>query len=202
MRNWITLAMMAMLVILVTGCPSTEGRGVANPTTEFRFTPERRAFEFSNNKDVDVELGKATFTDASGRSASVEGLKVRDNSSDVRKANVAQIDADAARLAQLYIGIVNWSNSVWSGINELAATVAPYVPQTVMASAMGRFRQITTPWGGYTSGFNTLPATVPTPIDPAELAALKTEVAALKAQLAAATQPASEPKTDTNPGSP
>lgn len=182
----------AMLAALLAGCAGIEGKQVANPSTVVRVDPSSRSIEFANNKDVDLTLGGATFSDKDGRSFTLTELAVKDNASAVRAANVPQIQADTERLIQQYIGIVNWSNSIWTGVNQLAATVAPYVPQTVMASALSQFRSLSTPWGGYQSGVGTLPGIVPTPIDPADLAALKAEVEALKKQLAEATSKPSE----------
>lgn len=188
--------LMAIAIVLLggcvlAGCAAIEGKQVANPATTLRVDPARRTMEFSNNKDVDLTIDKASFSDADGRSFALEGLNVKDNASTVRQANVPQIAADTERLVQTYAGIVAWSNSVWSGVNQLAATVAPYVPQTVLASALGRFRQVTTPLGSYSSGL--APGAAAGLLVPTEQYVTIDDLAAMRAELLEAIKSTTKP---------
>lgn len=187
----------AMLAALLAGCAGIEGKQVANPATVLRFDPSRRSVEFENNKDVDVTLEEANFTGKDGQSFGLKNLVVKDQASTVRAANVPQINADADRIDRIYTGVIGWSNSVWAGVNELAATVSPHVPQTIMASALGRFRQVTTPWGGYTSGLSgeaySAMSAAQQKADQAEL------VAAIKAAVKAGVVEALAPPTQPSP---
>ena len=65
------------------------GCGVAEPTTEIKYSPVW-GFSLTNSKDVVAGVKKATFN-AETKEFTVEDLHVSDNASSVRLANVEQL---------------------------------------------------------------------------------------------------------------
>ncbi|TXH52501.1 MAG: hypothetical protein E6Q97_15820 [Desulfurellales bacterium] len=83
-----------LYVALITG-----NAGCANPQTRIWGGPF--GWGFSDSKDNDVELAKAGFNKETGE-FSLEGLKIVNNASAVRRANVEQIRAGYEGAALLF----------------------------------------------------------------------------------------------------
>jgi hypothetical protein len=64
----------------------------ANPVTKFGFDPWSRTWQFHDSKDNDVEV-KGLTVDPKTYAVTLESLTIRNNASEVRRANVEQIQA-------------------------------------------------------------------------------------------------------------
>jgi hypothetical protein len=201
MMRYVCMVLAMAACLLNCGCPGQEGKEVANPVTRFTFDVPNRTMGFSNNKDVNVDLERATYTDKEGRSVEIQGLKIVDNASAVRLSNANQIAADEARLATLYAGLAKYTDA-WAGlITATGGAVGNLMPALIKPTVTGG-TTIETPWG---SVGKTTTSTAGVVVDPAIAARLdKTDAAltALAVQIGkiaaenAATQPAKdEPET-------
>ena len=93
-----------IVLLMVAGC-GVEGLHNANPTTRISASPFG-GFKFYNSKDVAVNLDEGSY-DPATKSLTLKNLKITDNASDVRLANVAQIDAITRQTEIIYKG---WEN--------------------------------------------------------------------------------------------
>ena len=83
------------LVVAAQGCIlgcGVEGIHSANPTTVLRVDPIHRQIYFADNKDNDVSIKELIFNPETGEVKIVD-LKIINNASKVREANVLQIEA-------------------------------------------------------------------------------------------------------------
>ena len=88
----------------MSGCSAAYWAGKDNPGTTLRINPITRTISFANFKDSDVEIAEVTFRDGE-REFTLGKFTLRDNASDVRRANVEQIlaVAEAQRVQVEYL---------------------------------------------------------------------------------------------------
>jgi hypothetical protein len=132
------ILMCVVCVVLVGGCSLP-----ANPKTEFNYGPVR----FYDSKDNDVEINNLTINPETGM-YSVEKLTIRNNASDVRRANVEQIQAYTEQVKAMAAMTQSLANTVGAMI--------PYFKPAVSGS-------INTPYGG--GSFESTPVPSPKPAD-------------------------------------
>jgi len=90
-RN-ITVAVLAILAFAALACLLPGCSMPANPHTRLRAGPLGGLFSFEDTKDNDIEIKGANYDPATGRFG-LDSLVIRNNASDVRRANVEQMRA-------------------------------------------------------------------------------------------------------------
>ena len=137
---------LAAMLGLVVGCGPNVGRnfGVAEPHTRIKF--HRTALggygaDIFNDKDVDVVVKDAGY-DPAARTFRIGELTVRDNASDVRAANIAQL-VEVAKLYPLFTALqaqygqnaVAISDSVFGGLSGLVSAANPLLTNLAQIKA-------------------------------------------------------------------
>ena len=125
-----------IVLVLVAGC-GVEGLHNANPTTRISAGPWG-GFSFYNSKDVAVGLDEGTY-DPSTKALTLKNLKITDNASDVRIANVAQIDAITRQQEAIYKG--------WENLHKLTMDFATSAVGQVSRLLQGSNVNMDTPIG-------------------------------------------------------
>ena len=125
---WLLVAVLAGLALLgLTGCSAKWWTGVDNPVTKFRLNPLTKTVEYENSKDVDVEVENLKV-DPQSKRVELGKLTLVSNSSDVRKANVGQIEAvaEAQRVQVQYLAQAgqNLTNAL-DKVGEITERMAP-----------------------------------------------------------------------------
>jgi hypothetical protein len=108
-----------------------------NPVTKFGFDPWSRTWQFCDSKDNDVEVKDLTV-DPNTYAVTLGSLTIRNNASDVRRANVEQIQAYTEQV-----------RAVTGMFQQITATLASMAP-----------------FGGATPPAWTPPSTSPSPAEP------------------------------------
>jgi len=114
--KWMSL----IVCILIAGC-GVEGLHNANPNTRLSADPWG-GFQFYNSKDVAVNLEEGSYDPKTGAVA-LKNLNVTDNASEVRRANVEQIDAITRQQEAIYAGWQALHEQTMSMVKALAAEV-------------------------------------------------------------------------------
>lgn len=139
-----TLGVMGGMVCMVglLGCSLP-----SNPHTSVGFNPWSKTIEFYDSKDNEIEVSGLTYAKDSG-DFKLDKLSIRNNASDVRRANVEQINA--------YTEQVKATTAMMQNMTASLASMVPYVrPPAVSGS-------LTLP-GGIGGSFGSTPAPVPAP---------------------------------------
>lgn len=101
----------------------------ANPSTIVEVSPTERKFSLFNNKDVNLDVAEAEFwvnrtpttTQPGGSGGKLKGLKIVDNATSVRIANVEQMK-EATNMTKVTLdGVTN----ILGQLNEITKTLAP-----------------------------------------------------------------------------
>lgn len=134
------------LLLALSGC-GVDGIHSARPVTRAKFDPVSKTFSIEDSKDNDI-LVKGLEVEGRGK---VEEISIRNNASDVRRANVEQMAGLAAQAT------ANWQGAerTVGAFANLAREIMPYVPPIVAARALGNLKAATsfnTPWGGGSVG--------------------------------------------------
>jgi len=112
-------------LLLLVGC-GVEGIHSANPTTVLRVNPLNREVYISNNKDVDVSVANLSY-DPETKAFIIEDLKILDQASTVRQANVDQITAIGQQAQAIgmawYQGMLGGAQLVRAGVPILGGLV-------------------------------------------------------------------------------
>jgi hypothetical protein len=159
MRKLICALPFVFGMVMNVGCTTWEGVNTAKPETRAEFDPVKKIFKFRDSKDNDVQI---TGLEVSKEGGKVNSLTIRNNASDVRRANAVQMDSFTNQI------IANWQGATMfvGAIVDLAREVAPWVPKTIMAKALGKTKSriaFNSPTGGFESGSG---------LDPGQLDAL------------------------------
>lgn len=121
--RWI-LALLLGSVVCVAGC------GVANPTTSLKFNPHTGTVEFMDSKDNTVMVKSLTYNKEVGL-FELESLEVVNNASQVRIANVPQLEQVTQQM--LTVG-VNFERAL-GALSQVTASLVPmlggYAPNPV-----------------------------------------------------------------------
>jgi len=104
---------MKKILIFLTCC-LVGGCAYANPGTTLKFDPLNYEVYFYDTKDNDVELAELSYNVDTGAFA-MKDLKIRNNASDVREANVAQMMAFVEQQRAANEGII----AAFNGLAEL-----------------------------------------------------------------------------------
>jgi hypothetical protein len=115
-RLFIACILCALPCSCIAGC-GVEGLHNAKPLTYIK----AGEFSFSNSKDVEVALEEGGY-DPATKSVSLKNLKISDNASVVRKANVEQIDA----LGRESLAVGQAWASGFAAAAQLATSVMPW----------------------------------------------------------------------------
>lgn len=143
--KWLRI-LLAPLLLACPGCLigcGVEGIHSANPRTIIR----AGGFGFENGKDVSLNLEKGTF-DPTTKAFELNNLKIEDNASEVRRANVEQIDALAR---ESYAIGQAWSMGLTAGA-QFAAQLMPGIASWAPRPPWGSGQAGVTPPGWFYYG--------------------------------------------------
>lgn len=119
-----TIALWLGLCVCVAGC------GVANPTTSLKFNPHTGVVEFMDSKDNTV-IVKSLVYNGESKLFELESLEVVNNASQVRIANVPQLEQITQQM--LTVG-VNFERALGS-LSQVASALVPmlggYAPNPI-----------------------------------------------------------------------
>lgn len=138
-------AVVAVMPLLLVGCSPIESFSNANPRRMLRVNPAQRSIDFYSNSDDTVETDGVVAKTPSGE-FELKKTRIINNSSDVRNANVNQLQAWPAIASANYQGISQVTESAFNGLSQ----IVPYISPMLAAKALGnmpRSRSIPTPWG-------------------------------------------------------
>lgn len=133
------------LLCLTPGCSLP-----ANPHTSVGFNPWSHTIEFYDSKDNEIEIAGLTYSRETG-DFKLERMAIRNNASDVRRANVEQINA--------YTEQVKATTAMMTQMTASLASMLPYLRPAVTTS-------INTPYGGGTISATPILAPATPPPDP------------------------------------
>lgn len=189
----------ACLMMLVPGC-AIDGIHTAKPETEMRYGAS--GFSFSDTKDNDISAEEISV-DGGKKSGTVKNLVIRNNASDVRRANVEQIDAMARQHIAIGQALSQYTDSLFNGLTGLATSLTP-LQMAQVTKALPKAHSVDTPLGAFSSpglsdtqinALMQIAARNGPAVNP-ETAALLARIAELEARLPADTAPAGPDPTE------
>ena len=117
--NLLRWLLMAAMAFPIGGCLT--GCGAIKPHTKFGMG--MFGWNLSDTKDNDIEVKNARY-DPKTHEFSVESIVIRNNSSDVMTANVAQMQQITEQMKEINIGTALWMDMIKSVVPGVAGGMA------------------------------------------------------------------------------
>lgn len=121
--RWV-LSMLLGSVVCVGGC------GVANPTTSLKFNPHTGTVEFMDSKDNTVMV-KSLVYNGETKLFELESLEVVNNASQVRIANVPQLEQVTQQMLTVGVNMERSLNALTNVTSSLVPMLGGYQPRPV-----------------------------------------------------------------------